>query len=429
MRYLNKKIILFGAGNDDRTITTYITENYKNIICIVDNDSTKWGENINGYSIKNPHIICDYLDDKDIIIVVAAFRYHKEIAEQIRSFGWDSERITVAINEIPFFKSRDFYIYLHNSDLLHPIPTELNIELSGFCNCKCIYCPFHGEPNLKDGHKGFMNWETLNAIIKLVKKIPTIKAVDTTGPGEIFLNKTWYEMLKKLLDNTNIETVVIYTNGMLLTEENARKIALLEAKKIRVEVSIDGESQEENDEYRIGSNYVTVKENVNVALQIFKESKCKIELVITNCYPAKMEDIERSKYKSISRYNPVPQFLQEDFGEVTLISQKTFSYGKDEFSKFKTIKVELPESERNGCINLFYRLAINFEGKLLRCSCGHAGIEGIGSVFSDDILDLWYNEEQIQKARRNFIEKNLEDDFCTGCPGKGLEEFSLLVKK
>lgn len=423
-----KKIIIFGGG-DGKNITTYITENHKNILAIIDNDNTKWGSKINGYSIRNPEFICNYLEDQDVVIIIATYRHHKEIKEQLDSLGWKEERIIVAINEIPFFKSMEFMMYLQNSDLLHPVPTELNIELSGYCNCKCSYCPFHGEANLKDGHKGFMSWETMVATIEWVKKIPSIKTVDTTGPGEVFLNKDWYEMVEKLLKNTNIENIIMYTNGMLLTEENAEKIASLHAKKVRVEVSIDGETPEENDEYRIGSKYTTIRDNIYAALQIFKKSECTIELVITNNYPVTMEEIECANYKSISRYNAVPDFLQNDFNGIELLSQKTYSYGKSELTKFRTVKVELPEDEKRGCPNLFYRLAINYEGELLRCSCGQAGIEGIGSVFTDDILEIWQNDEQIQKARKNFIEKNLEEDFCTGCPGKDLEEFSLLVRK
>lgn len=425
-----KKIIIFGAGSKERNITTYITENHDNIIGIVDNDSTKWGSTINGYSIMEPKFIGTYLNDKDVVIIIATFKRHKEIDEQIASLGWDKERVIFAANEIPFFKSMEFTLYLHNSDSVHPIPTELNIELSGYCNCKCIYCPFHGEANLKDGHKGFMNWKTMDTIIGWIKKIPTIKTVDTTGPGEVFLNKNWFEMLEKLLENTNIENVIMYTNGMLLSKENARKIVALNAKKITVEVSIDGAVPQENDEYRIGSKYEIIRENIYKALEIFNESEdSRIELIITNNYPATMEEIEKSNYKQISRYNIVPEFLQNDFKGVTILSQKTFSYGKEEISKFKRVKVELSENERNGCANLFYRLAIDYEGNLLRCSCGYAGIEGIGSIFSDDILDIWYNDEQMQKARKNFIEKNTEEDFCTGCPGKDMEEFNIFVRK
>ena len=293
------------------------------------------------------------------------------------------------------------------------MPTILNIELSGYCNCKCVYCPYHGEFDLKSGHKGFMSWETLDAVIGWVKRIPSINTVDTTGAGEIFLNKDWYEMLEKLIDNTSIDHIIMYTNGMLLTEDNVKKISLLNAKKIQLTISIDGKTPKENDSYRIGSKYEVIRKNIYAAKQFFG-SEGKVEFRITNCYPTTLSEIEDNDYKLDSKYNDIPDFLQNDFKGISLVSQKTFSYGKRDFSKFKAVEIEWPKDGVSSCINLFYRMPINYEGKLLRCSCGHAGIEGIGSVFSDDILTLWYNDEQIQRARKNFIEENLEEDFCTG---------------
>lgn len=424
----NKKIIIFGAGNTAKNITTYITENYKNIICIIDNDSRKWGNNVNGYSIQSPECIKDYRNDENVIIVIATFLVHKEMEKQLNDLGWDMEHVMFAINQIPFFQSLEFRAYLRNVDLHNPLPTILNIELSGYCNCKCVYCPYHGEFDLKSGHKGFMSWETLDAVIGWVKRIPSINTVDTTGAGEIFLNKDWYEMLEKLIDNTSIDYIIMYTNGMLLTEDNVKKISLLNAKKIQLTISIDGKTPKENDSYRIGSKYEVIRKNIYAAKQFFG-SEGKVEFRITNCYPTTLKDIEESDYKLVVEQKEIPQFLQKDFNGIELISYKTLHFEEGEIGKFKAVEVEWPENEKTDCLALFCRLAIDCEGNLLRCSCGKHSIEGIGNVFSDDILDLWYNDEQMQRVRRTFIDELLEEDFCTGCTGKRKGKHYVLIEK
>lgn len=429
MMGLDKKIIVFGAGNGKKSIATYIIENYNNILCVVDNDHRKWGKEINGYIIKNPDSIARYLHEEDAAVVIATFHYHDEICMQLKNLGWDKEKIIIAADCYPFFRSIEFTAYLQNIDLHHPVPTVLNLELSGYCNCRCSYCPFHGEPNLKDGHKGFMEWKTMDAVIDLLKKIPSIKTVDTTGPGEIFLNKQWFEMLEKLLTHTNIEHVIMYTNGMLLTEDNIKKIALLSAEDVQVEVSIDGRTPEENDAYRLGAQYNIVRDNIYKAKRFFEDSERNISLMITNCYPTTLEEIEKNNYKLDSKCNLIPQFLKDDFDGIEIASQKTFYYGKGELSKFDIVEIEWPENENGGCVNLFFRLPINYKGELLRCSCGQAGVEGIGNLFSDDILALWYSEKLIEQARNNFLKENLEEDFCTGCPGKRKGKYNLLVRK
>lgn len=426
----NKKIIIFGVGNEKKSIATYLAEKHGNVLCVVDNDSRKWGKEINGCPIYGPEHIIQYQNDKDVIVVVATLlRYHDEIKAQLIDMGWDESKIVIAVRDNPFFKSIEFNAYRHSIDLYNPIPTLLHVELSGYCNCRCIYCPFHGEPNLKEDHKGFMTWETLDAIIECVRKIPSIDAVSTVGPGEIFLNKIWFEMLEKLLVNTNIKHVIMYTNGMLLNDENIKKISMLSAEDIQLEVSIDGTLPEENDEYRIGAKYDVIRNNVHAAKKFFDSIKHKIEIKITNCYPATLDEIEASNYKLDSKHSSIPLFLENDFAGIALASQKTFYYGKGELSKFDIVEVEWPEEGNEGCVNLFYRLPINYKGELLRCSCGQAGIEGIGNVFSDDVLELWHNDKAMEKARENFINQAVEEDFCTGCPGKRKGKYGILIKK
>lgn len=424
-----KKKILFGIGNQKKNIATFFLENDNNVIAIVDNDCNKWGKKIGKSVIQSAESIMQYISDEDTIVVITVYSAYEQIKSQLLDMGWNKDRIIVAIKEIPFFTSFEYICYKSEINLYDPIPTLLNIELSGFCNCKCTYCPFHGEVNLKKGHKGLMNEKTMRAVIKQVKNIPSITTVDTTGPGEIFINTKWFELLQSLLDETNIDKVYMYTNGMLLTEENIIKISLLHAKKIVLEISIDGMNQAENDAYRIGAKYNEIKRNIYNAQKTFKNQKKEIEIVITNCYPTTLDEIEKSDYLIDSKENLIPDFLKVDFPNLPIVSQKTFFYGYDiELSGFKKVRVKWKNRE-NRCNNLFYRIAINYAGELLRCSCGHAGIDAIGNVFVNDILKIWKEEKQIEDARKNFICGVENSDFCKGCPGKGIGEYYILVKK
>lgn len=428
---LEKRKIIFGIGNQVRNMATYFLENdNNNIISVVDNDSRKWGqETAGGFIVQPVKSIMQYVDAEGIIVIITAHSAYEKMKIQLLDMGWNEEKILVAIKEISFFSSYEYKCYINGIDLYNPQPTLLNIELSGFCNCKCIYCPFHGEMNLKEGHKGLMNEDTMNAIIKKVKEIPSIKTVDTTGPGEIFINKNWFELLQKLLDATNIEEVYMYTNGMLLTEDNINKIARLHAKKVQLEISIDGVTPDENDIYRIGSKYEEIKRNVYRAKEIFANYNKNIKIVITNCYPAELEEIEKMEYHVDSKKYQIPQFLKNDYSDCTIASQITFYYGNGiELSKFKKVEVSWKNTE-NRCMNLFYRIAIDYKGNLLRCSCGHAGLEPIGNVFKDDILKIWKEEKEIELARESFIKGIEKSDFCVGCPGKGLGKYYILVRK
>lgn len=425
---LAKKKVIFGIGSQKRNMATYLMEHDENIIAVVDNDEEKQGKTINrGYKVQAVDILDKYKELDDVIIIITAHSAHTQIKKQLIDLGWDEERIIVAITDIPFFSSFEYKCYLSEIELKNPIPTLLNIELSGFCNCKCIYCPFHGEVNLKENHKGFMNEETMKAVINQVKKIPTIRAVDTTGPGEIFINTKWFELLQMLLDETNIEEVYMYTNGMLLTEDNIKKITMLHAKRIQVEVSIDGMNPTENDTYRIGAKYEEIRKNVYAAKKIFDQYN--IQMIITNCYPGDIREIQKANNTINSKENTVPEYLKRDFPDIRIVSQITFFYGYDvELSKFSKVAVRWKDKESR-CMNLFYRIAVDYAGNLLRCSCGHAGIEAIGDVFHNDVLEIWKKNKEMNEARDNFIKGTEQSDFCEGCPGKGLGKYYVLVRK
>lgn len=381
------------------------------------------------YVIKSVDSVMKYAEEKDTRIVITAHSVYEQMKNQLINMGWNADRIVIAKEELSFFKTFEYKCYLRNVNIYNPEPTVLNIELSGYCNCKCIYCPFHGEVNLKQNHKGLMDELTMNALIQQIKNISSIKTVDTTAPGEIFINPQWFQLLQKLLVETSIDEVCMYTNGMLLTEDNIRKITQLNASKISLEISIDGESPEENDEYRIGAKYEKIRSNIYRAKEILSEVNKDIRIIITNCYPANVEDIEKEGYLVNSKEKKVPSYLEKDFPDLEITSKTTFFYGSDvELSKFKKIEVGWKNKESR-CMNLFYRMAVNYAGELLRCSCGHAGILGIGSVFENDLLELWKKDKEVDMARKNIIAGVDNFDFCTGCPGKGMGKYHILVRK
>ena len=342
--------------------------------------------------------------------------------------GFKKGRILVAIKDIIEFKTFEWFAFLNNVDLKNPVPKILNIELSGYCNCKCIYCPFHGQMNLKKDRRGLMSLNTAQKIANEISLINSIDMIDTTGPGEIFINNRWFEILNIILAKTNIEKLCMYTNGMLLNDENVDKIAKLNVGEIIVEISIDGESPSENDSFRIGAEYSKICDNIRNAQRKWL-NKRNLHLVITNCYPAKEEEVKMNNYVVDSKVGKVPYFLKSDFPDIEKVSQKTFFYGDSDFelSDFKKIEVRWSQDYKR-CLNLFNRIALDYEGNLLKCSCGNAGIEPIASL-DMDIIDIWKNDEELKKARFNFINNINESDFCSYCPGKGIGNYYILVRR
>lgn len=432
-QYLNKKWVLYGAGRS--AILKYLLEQYKdNIVAIIDNDIEKQGKLIHGIEVNSVNYLTQ-IAKEDVLVIVTTYKYWDEISDTLCKLGWENN-FTIAKRDIPFFDSYQFYLYLRGVDIstMDYKPQMLNLELSGICNCKCLYCPFHGVLNLKQGQKKLMTWETLEKVVETVKKIGTITELSPVGAGEILVHPEWYEMLQYYLNNVPTDYISFYTNGMLLTEENIIKISKLNAGYIELEISIDGRTPEENNYYRVGSDYEKIKRQIKQVARLKEEGKLQnnIHVVLTNCYILNEQELQEVDYKISVKEAKTPQYLLDDFPEYEVATKHTYVFYKDEYAdKLKNtnmVEVEWPSNYNKKCANLFCLLAINFQGDILRCSCGSAGIKAIGSIFLDDVLDVWKNNSEMQTARKHFLENDPSPDFCEGCNGRGMGKYYVMLK-
>lgn len=414
-----KKIVLFGAI--DNVFTRYFCSGEFNVLKIVDNDQRLHGKRINGIKIYSvDSLINDNADELTIIIM--SKRYAEEMIKQIKSFGIND--YCVAEDDIDELKDYSIILKSSGSDINNLMPTALNIELSGICNLKCVYCPFHGELNKKH-NKGLMSWDTLQSVVKQLKPIDCISTLSTVGNGEVFVHPEWYEMTKYILSELNVKTLCLYTNGMLLSEEVVRKLNSFDNVNILLEISIDGTTPEECEKYRKGCKYSVIRDNLYYALDNLNDN---INVTILNLYMPKEDDLVKTNYK-VQFKNPEPQYIKNDFPNINIISRKAVIDGDElgEIKGFKKILVK-KEAPYSTCFNTFFRLAIDNEGNLIRCSCSKAFNQIIGNVRESNILEKWKNDEQMKLARQHILDKVYDKDFCSGCEQKSKEPYFVLVE-
>ena len=423
-----QNIVIFGAGEGN--IFRWLMNQYSvKVSVIIDNDKKKWGKEIMGKRIEAPSYLTHF-SKEDTVVILSLYRHWESVRQQIKDLGWEDNFI-IARKELDSVNSFEFALFERGIEVSNLSPIFLNVELSGICNCRCIYCPFHGYQNIKEGQKGLMSWDTLKEVVSQIKDIHTIKKLSTVGNGEVFVHPEWYEMVKYILKETHIRSINIYTNGMLLNESNIRKILSLEVDDLELEISIDGRTPEENDSYRMGSKYETIRSNIRKLCSIEKEMGRKINLIITNCYPIRPNEVGKMESKMNLQYAEIPEYLRKDFPDVTIVSKYTYICKRkndNNFGGLKVVRVEYPEGYTKRCTNMFCRMAINNMGELLRCSCGYAGIRGIGGVYENNLLDLWKNDKQMNLAREHFVKGDAAPDCCDGCIGKGIGEYYLMLE-
>ncbi len=115
---INKKIILFGSGVFTSRFLTQFAKDYY-IYSIIDNNSKKWGDNIEGIPINSPDII-KYINPKELHVIICIKNYFG-VARQLESMGIEKYYIYDPGNDYTL-KRKSYEIRMNTND------TSLQLE-------------------------------------------------------------------------------------------------------------------------------------------------------------------------------------------------------------------------------------------------------------------------------------------------------------
>lgn len=124
-----KNIVLFGAGNYLRdSIETFGREN---IIAALDNDSKKWGQEIEGIKIQAPQQFFEKSGSRDYAVVMSTSGYQYEIAKGLVKNDWICEDQIFSL--CPDYQEQKMYQYqdiINHMDLIEKVYDLLEDEES-----------------------------------------------------------------------------------------------------------------------------------------------------------------------------------------------------------------------------------------------------------------------------------------------------------
>lgn len=427
------ELILFGANE---LTELFIKRGQYRIKYVVDNDKSKQGECIfEGVPIKAPEVIKEEINTSFLVVVMVQNEKSIEsVIKQLQMLGVDN-RNYVTLEEsnldVDFLSWDVCYkrnIVEHCGKIM---PRSLHLGLSDVCNLKCLFCGFHGKktPWCEDGH--YMTIPIATQIAKQAKNINTLDTLYITHDGEDLLNPKWCEIVQLILKETGIRKFRIYTNGMLLNDANISKLSSLEVDDVSLVISVDGETAEENNEIRVGSNYEIIKRNIyNARKQLDKNV---FHMAINNNHIIKEEKLRKDNFVFSKFLQEIPQYLYEDFKDedIMIVSTPTLYLAPEEMGfpdipGYKYVKAR--KTHRNsGCFNPFETVSINAQGGILYCGCNVTQDE-IGNVMIDDMLEVWQNNELLQEARKKIRFDRVTPQLCQNCPSKIDGEFYVVCK-
>lgn len=437
-----KKILLFNVGYWKESIYSYtvriLQEEGMEILGVFDNDNAKQGRRcpLDKYVIENPEELENRYKEANAgqgcFVIITDVAERDTIEKQMKCYGLERGRdweYIFCLNELFNANKYAQFVYECKKEGIY-YPNSARLELSSYCNLKCIYCGYHSAEfdSLPQGCNKNLEFDTLKVIVDQLNQIPSICIVRNVQKGEMFCNPIWYEMVSFMATELKwVELFHFSTNGILLSKENVDKLMTLKFKKISITISLDGYDGHENDRLRIGSDYNRIRENI---LYLLSRKDDRIFVRIESAKILNARDLEL--FKKGLRLDG-KDYLHADYGEQVEYWRVPALAGNQEINQ-KICEQEgayvetISQHNYIGCPLPFTEIAIDSEGFVCICGCNPAGnLYRVGNVLKENMLEIW-NKKIFNTIREQYADGKTVK-LCNRCISNGCEnETSVFVK-
>lgn len=298
--------------------------------------------------------------------------------------------VNIAINGF-----RGDYSYFKKEIALKNYPRVFAMELTNYCNLKCIMCPL---PNQMKRDRGFMNFS-------LFKKV-----IDEISP---YTYSVWLHVFGEPLLHPNLINMITYcnekgvkpclsTNGLLLTHEMSEK--LLSSNLYEIVFSIDAASKEIYDKIRKNSNFEVVVANITFFL---KMRHIKASIIRTSVQLIKMNNNTKEIDKFISMWK------KYDI-DITIKNFDTWAGTLSDVESLSKDLIGNNKKQRYPCKILWQYLIILWDGNVVLCERDYDAKVSVGNIANDSLFNIWNGNKMIE-LRRQQIQSNFSNGLCNRC--------------
>lgn len=322
-------------------------------------------------------------------------------------------------------------LYIKNKiDLKEAImPLYIGFKITENCNQRCRHCW---------ASKNVMAHYTLDDIKASLGKIKQLNPyhVTITG-GEPLVHDNWFEILQFAKDNFPV--VELFTNGVLLNENNIRQLSELMEELDYIQISLDG-LRESYNRQRGSDDFSTVIKNIKYIVQYGINVRVNMTVTHYNIDEI-MEVYELVRSLGVSSFSVSPVYpLRRGEKLVPLVDYNSYlSFGE---------KLEKTHSELESDMNLTIIYPIEVQSKLaeytkknvinqFNTDLLHWTVDGkgdifhfmdqfpykelrVGNIYENSLVELSKMDFQIQNKILSHSSKGLKCENCSlvaSCPG------------
>ena len=273
------------------------------------------------------------------------------------------------------------------------MPLNIDIELTNYCNLKCIMCP---ATIYKYRNKGYMREELYKKIIDEASllKVPAVKLI---WRGESLLHPKIIEFIK-YAKSKGIIDVLLNTNATLLTKEMSEK--LINAGLDKLFFSFDSPYKEKYEKIRKGAKYEKVVKNIRDFFEI--RTRMESNTPITRVGMVKMDQDEKEMSDFIEMFEPF----------VDCVAYTDAFYVKE---NIRDLSNNQYISSEFCCPMPWQRLVISWQGKCYPCCRDEKELYCVGDVNTESINNIWKSEKMNQLRNQHMKGEWNKLEVCRIC--------------
>lgn len=349
------------------------------------------------------YLMYSLINDKKTILEVL-IEYYKKYNETEIETTQNMQSLLEKIVRSDFFESKQS----EENEEIEKIKKTIQIHLTHKCNMRCSHC-YMSAGKAIDNELDEKQWK--NALENITRYISNTEIVFTGG--EPLIRHDSINIMKFAKEKGH--KVVLFTNGVLINEENIGKIS---ENIDEIQVSMEGVSENAYEKIRGKGNYNKFLK----CIKLIKEYNIPLTLALT-IIPYNIDDIEKNLVKFLNElnYNKITvrinskldkegyakDFPEEFFSNslelenrVNIITKKLIEYGYSKENKYKR------NTHFYNC-GIGCSITIDSNGEIYPCSKLSISRGNIKSVDINNLINKF-----------NYLNKNTEIkrmDLCKRC--------------
>ena len=267
-----KGVILFGTGNLGNIVLAALEKAKVNIICLTDNNKSRWGQIHNGYKVIPPHELKNTNNEVPVLVSSdLTFPYiHRQLKELKITNVYDCDfifsELDLKLEEIDTYWSKeklrqkvDLYMYdvlaqKNKKNKLHI--KAIDLVLTEKCSLKCDGCSnlmqYYAKPIDEDFE------QCIKSIDKFLTTIDYVYEIRVIG-GEPLMYKRITEVIEHLYKYNNYGKIQINTNGTICPKPEKMKV--FQNDKIFFDISDYGKDSKNIDKLMAELNRLNIRHN------------------------------------------------------------------------------------------------------------------------------------------------------------------------